>query len=68
MSEQQRKLRGQAAEIDGKTYLNDFEGPAPEPGALGRVRITKSYDYDLIGTLLTGFERAPAPPLLQVLS
>jgi ribosomal protein S12 methylthiotransferase len=46
------RLAGQAAEIDGKTYLNDFEGGCPEPGTFGWVRITESRDYDLIGTLL----------------
>ncbi len=50
----------QAAEIDGKTYINDFEGPPAQPGVLGRVRITESRDYDLIGVLLA--EREPARP------
>jgi ribosomal protein S12 methylthiotransferase len=61
------RLPGQAAEIDGKTYLNDFEGAVPPPGALGRVRITESRDYDVIGTLLSDFETRPALASLPVL-
>ena len=62
------RLQGQASEIDGKTYLNEFEGPTPEPGTVGRVRITESRDYDLIGTLLAGYERPATLPLLRVLA
>ncbi|MBI3693525.1 MAG: TRAM domain-containing protein, partial [Acidobacteria bacterium] len=60
---------GQAAEIDGKTYINDFEGPPPLPGVMGQVRITESRDYDLVGTLLAGRQSTPppAPELLRVL-
>ena len=60
---------GQAAEIDGKTYLNDFEGLPPQPGVMGRVRVTESRDYDLVGTLLAGRQSAPPPAseLLRVL-
>ncbi|HYM10343.1 MAG TPA: 30S ribosomal protein S12 methylthiotransferase RimO [Bryobacterales bacterium] len=63
------RLAGQAAEIDGKTYINDFEGPPPQPGMFGRVRITESRDYDLIGTLLGERESRPRPAaqLLRVL-
>lgn len=61
------RLMGQASEIDGKTYLNDVEGDPPRPGEIGRVRITESRDYDLIGTLLAGRERPPAASALRVL-
>jgi ribosomal protein S12 methylthiotransferase len=59
------RLATQAADIDGKTYINDVEGPAPQPGTFGQIRITESRDYDLIGTLLP--ERSSPPPLLRVL-
>jgi ribosomal protein S12 methylthiotransferase len=62
------RLAGQAAEIDGKTYINDFEGLAPQPGTFRRVRITESRDYDLVGTLLPADPAArPAPELLRVI-
>jgi ribosomal protein S12 methylthiotransferase len=63
------RLPGQASEIDGKTYINDIEGPAPQPGTIGRVRITESRDYDLIGTLLParGGRSQPARAALRVL-
>ena len=61
------RLAGQAAEIDGKTYLNDFEGAPPRPGTFGQVRITEFRDYDLVGTLLAGASEPAAPPLLRVL-
>ncbi|MBX3695349.1 MAG: tRNA (N6-isopentenyl adenosine(37)-C2)-methylthiotransferase MiaB, partial [Steroidobacteraceae bacterium] len=45
------RLQSQAEEIDGKTFLTDFEcGPA-QPGDLGTVRITRASDYDLFGVL-----------------
>jgi ribosomal protein S12 methylthiotransferase len=59
------RLATQAAEIDGKTYINDVEGPPPGAGTFGQIRITESRDYDLIGTLLS--ERSSPPPLLRVL-
>ena len=46
------RLAGQAAEIDGKTYINDAEGVTPKAGSFARVRITEARDYDLVGTLL----------------
>ncbi len=45
------RLQSQAEEIDGKTYLLDFECPPPQPGDIGVVRITRSSDYDLFGSL-----------------
>jgi ribosomal protein S12 methylthiotransferase len=45
------RLQSQAEEIDGKTYLVDFECAPPNPGDIGVVRITKSSDYDLFGVL-----------------
>jgi ribosomal protein S12 methylthiotransferase len=56
----------QAPDIDGNVMINDFEGAAPAPGQMRRLRITEAHDYDLIGTLLAGGEedsRVPAAPL-----
>jgi ribosomal protein S12 methylthiotransferase len=62
----------QAPEIDGMTLINDFEGAAPRPGEIRRLRITEAHDYDLVGTLLAGDIRsAPAGtsmPLIQIMS
>jgi len=55
----QGRLMGQAAEIDGKTYINDFEGPPPRAGVFGRIRITEAHDYDLVGKLLPDAVSAP---------
>ena len=53
------RLQSQAEEIDGKTFLTDFEcGPA-QPGDLGTVRITRASDYDLFGVLESVETRAP---------
>ncbi len=45
------RLQTQAEEIDGKTFLLDFECEPPNPGDIGTVRITRSSDYDLYGVL-----------------
>ena len=52
------RLPGMAPEIDGKVFLNDFEGQDPQPGALARVEITEAHDYDLVGRVLAGSLRA----------
>src|SRR5262249_34066974 len=63
------RLPGQAAEIDGKTYINDFGGSPPEPGVFGRIRITESSDYDLVGTLdATAATRREQSPAFRVIS
>jgi ribosomal protein S12 methylthiotransferase len=49
----------QAPEIDGVTLINDFEGGAPRPGEIRRLRITEAHDYDVVGTLLESTEAAP---------
>ncbi len=56
------RTMGQAVEIDGKIYVNDFEGPPPRPGTFRHARITESHDYDLVATLLA---EPPAPPALS---
>jgi ribosomal protein S12 methylthiotransferase len=49
----------QAPEIDGVALINDFEGAAPTPGEIRRLRITEAHDYDVVGTLLPPTESAP---------
>ncbi|MGH9536087.1 MAG: radical SAM protein, partial [Terriglobales bacterium] len=55
----QGRLEGQAPEIDGKVWLNDFgadpQGEALAPPAVGRlaqVEITGADDYDVIGRVV----------------
>lgn len=43
---------GQAPEIDGVIYLNDFNETEVRPGQIRRVRITESHDYDLVGEVI----------------
>jgi ribosomal protein S12 methylthiotransferase len=45
------RLPTQAEEIDGKTYITEFENETPRPGDYGRIRITRASDYDLFGVL-----------------
>jgi|SRR5437016_3826778 len=55
------RLEGMAPEIDGKLYLTDIElpgGEVAEAGDVGRVEITKTDAYDLIGRV---FEILPPP-------
>lgn len=40
------RTSGQAIDIDGITFL---KGPTPKPGSIVPVRITASYEYDLVG-------------------
>ena len=54
------RLESQAEEIDGKTFLTEFEGGAPAPGDFGIVRITRADDYDLFG-VLESVERRTLP-------
>ena len=48
----QARMSTQAPEIDGVALINDFEGAAPRPGEIRRLRITEAHDYDVVGTLL----------------
>ena len=43
------RLRSQAPEIDGRLLINDTAGRALAPGDIVRVRITETFDYDLVG-------------------
>lgn len=61
----QARMMSQAPDIDGVCYLEDAGDPAPRPGQIRRMRITRAHDYDLIGDLV---DEAPAwnPPALPV--
>jgi ribosomal protein S12 methylthiotransferase len=55
------RLPGMAPEIDGKVFLNDFQGQEPHPGMIARVQITEAHDYDLVGHVLAGSAVAAQP-------
>jgi ribosomal protein S12 methylthiotransferase len=48
----QGRLPSQAPEIDGVVYLNDGALESAQAGDIRNVKITKAYDYDLLGTVL----------------
>ena len=59
------RLQGMAPDIDGKVYINEFEGvndaaDLPAPGTLATIEITEAKDYDLIGRV-TAFETPSVP-------
>jgi len=56
----QARMSTQAPEIDGVTYINDFNGATPRPGEFRRLEITEAHDYDLVGAL--------APELFPILA
>jgi len=41
----------QAPGIDGCVLINDFEGPAPQPGEFRWAKVTGAGDYDLVASL-----------------
>jgi ribosomal protein S12 methylthiotransferase len=53
------RMPTQAAEIDGVTLINDYEGAEPRSGEIRRLRITEAHDYDVVGTLLPAMEARP---------
>jgi len=53
------RMGTQAPEIDGVTLINDFEGAAPRPGEIRRLRVTEAHDYDVVGRLLEATEPEP---------
>ncbi|MGH9327304.1 MAG: 30S ribosomal protein S12 methylthiotransferase RimO [Terriglobia bacterium] len=56
------RLESQAPEIDGRVFINDFEGEEPRPGACRWARITGSSDYDLLARLENRcFSEFPSP-------
>ena len=53
------RLAGQAPEIDGVCYVNDFpDGGEPAPGQFRRLRVSEAHDYDLVGGLVDSGEVA----------
>ena len=61
------RLPGQAPEIDGVCYINNYEGAPPAPGQIRALRVTETHDYDLVGTLLpTAFADATPRPASEV--
>ena len=46
------RLRSQAPEIDGRLLITDAEAPDLAPGRMVRVRISKTYDYDVVGAVV----------------
>ena len=45
------RLPGQAPEIDGVCYINNYDDVPPAPGQLRKLIVTEAHDYDLVGTL-----------------
>lgn len=45
------RSQGQAPEIDGVCYINDFSGREPKPGEMRRFVVRQAHDYDLVGEL-----------------
>jgi ribosomal protein S12 methylthiotransferase len=46
------RLSTQAPEIDGVVYLNDGINSSVRPGDIREVKITKAFDYDLLGAVV----------------
>ncbi len=56
------RLAGQAPEIDGVCYVNDFpEGGEPVAGQFRRMRVSEAHDYDLVGGLVDSGVPAAMP-------
>lgn len=69
------RLETQAPEIDGRVFINDFEGDEPQPGDFRWATVTDSSDYDLVARLeaksfaprIIPFQRpAPGPRMIQI--
>ena len=46
------RLRSQAPEIDGRVLINDAAGGTLFPGDLVRVRVERTFDYDVVGRIV----------------
>ena len=47
------RLKSQAPEIDGRLLINDTGGRDVVAGEIVRVRITETYDYDVVGEIVS---------------
>lgn len=45
------RLESQAPEIDGQVYINDYDGPEPQPGEFRWATLREAHDYDLVARL-----------------
>jgi ribosomal protein S12 methylthiotransferase len=46
------RLASQAPEIDGRVLINDAGGRELAPGEIVRVKISRAFDYDLVGAVV----------------
>jgi len=46
------RLKSQAPEIDGRLLINDTGGRDVRPGDIVQVRISETYDYDVVGEIV----------------
>jgi ribosomal protein S12 methylthiotransferase len=47
------RVKSQAPEIDGRLLINDTGGRDVRPGEIVKVRVTETYDYDLVGEIVS---------------
>ena len=53
------RTEGQAPEIDGRVFINDFEGTEPTAGEFRWAKVTEAFDYDLVAKLDKEFFAEP---------
>ena len=53
------RTEGQAPEIDGRVFINDFEGAEPKAGDFRWAQVTETSDYDLVAKLEGNFFAEP---------
>jgi ribosomal protein S12 methylthiotransferase len=65
-------MPGQAPEIDGVCYINNYDSVPPASGQLRKLVVTEAHDYDLVGSLTDEIlAQAPAaarPDLFSILT
>jgi ribosomal protein S12 methylthiotransferase len=65
------RAMSQAPEIDGVSYINDFESAPPQAAQMRRFLVTEAHDYDLVGRLVgdpIGEPLAPRAGLFPILT
>ncbi|MGH9664762.1 MAG: 30S ribosomal protein S12 methylthiotransferase RimO, partial [Bryobacteraceae bacterium] len=62
----QARMPGQAPEIDGVCYINDFGDYPPQPGQFRCLRVAEAHDYDVVGALADTPADLPAPAPAQL--